>query len=166
MKFIPIDRSHDVITGNDDLETIYTIPNFPVFMGVTDKDIEQDIKFPMNFQISKSSGMVQINPLVPLNLVYQNSHNSGIIGKTWSDHHKSLAAFILKHNPENVLEIGGFTGILALHCLEEKQDIQWSIVDPHATNNDPRINIHKTFFDKNFEAISSFLLKAWPSPKN
>ena len=76
MKFIPIDRSHDVITGNDDLETIYTIPNFPVFMGVTDQYIDQDIKFPMNFQISKSSGMVQINPLVPLNLLYQNSHNS------------------------------------------------------------------------------------------
>lgn len=151
MKFIPIDRSHDVITGNDDLETIYTIPNFPVFMGVTDQYIDQDIKFPMNFQISKSSGMVQINPLVPLNLVYQNSHNSGIIGKTWSDHHKSLAAFILKHNPENVLEIGGFTGILALHCLEQTPNISWSIVDPHATNNDPRINIHKTFFDKNFE---------------
>ena len=151
MKFIPINRSHDVITGNDDLETIYTIPNFPVFMGVTDQAIDQDIKFPMNFQISQSSGMVQINPLVPLNLVYQNSHNSGIIGKTWSDHHKSLAAFILKHNPENVLEIGGFTGILASHCLEQTPNISWSIVDPHATNNDPRINIHKTFFDKNFE---------------
>lgn len=151
MKFIPIDRSHDVITGNDDLETIYTIPNFPVFMGVTDQEIKEDIKFPMNFQISKSSGMVQINPLVPLNLVYQNSHNSGIIGKTWSEHHKSLSNFILKYNPENVLEIGGFTGILASHCLEQLPNISWSIVDPHATNNDPRINIHKTFFDKNFQ---------------
>lgn len=151
MKFIPIDRSHDVITGNDDLETIYTIPNFPVFMGVTDQEIKEDIKFPMNFQISKSSGMVQINPLVPLNLVYQNSHNSGIIGKTWSEHHKSLSNFILKYNPENVLEIGGFTGILASNCLEQLPNISWSIVDPHATNNDPRINIHKTFFDKNFQ---------------
>ena len=151
MKFIPIDRSHDVITGNDDLETIYTIPNFPVFMGVTDQEIKEDIKFPMNFQISKSSGMVQINPLVPLNLVYQNSHNSGIIGKTWSEHHKSLSNFILKYNPENVLEIGGFTGILASHCLEQLPNISWSIVDPHATNDDPRINIHKTFFDKNFQ---------------
>lgn len=151
MKFIPIDRSHDVITGNDDLETIYTIPNFPVFMGVTDQDIKEDIKFPMNFQISKNSGMVQINPLVPLNLVYQNSHNSGIIGKTWSEHHKSLSNFILKYNPENVLEIGGFTGILASHCLEQLPNISWSIVDPHATNDDPRINIHKTFFDKNFQ---------------
>lgn len=151
MKFIPIDRSHDVITGNDDLETIYTIPNFPVFMGVTDQDIKEDIKFPMNFQISKNSGMVQINPLVPLNLVYQNSHNSGIIGKTWSEHHKSLSNFILEYNPENVLEIGGFTGILASHCLEQLPNISWSIVDPHATNDDPRINIHKTFFDKNFQ---------------
>lgn len=151
MKFIPIDRSHDVITGNDDLETIYTIPNFPVFMGVTDQEIKEDIKFPMNFQISKSSGMVQINPLVPLNLVYQNSHNSGIIGKTWSEHHKSLSNFILKYNPENVLEIGGFTGILASNCLEQLPNISWSIVDPHATNDDPRINIHKTFFDKNFQ---------------
>ena len=58
MKFIPIDRSYDVITGNDDLETIYTISNFPVFMGVTTEPIENDINFPMNFQISKGTGMV------------------------------------------------------------------------------------------------------------
>ena len=151
MKFIPIDRSYDVITGNDDLETIYTIPNFPVFMGVTTEPIENDINFPMNFQISKGTGMVQINPLVPLELVYQYSHNSGIVGKTWSEHHKSLASFIMKYNPDNVLEIGGFTGILASHCLSTNENIEWSIADPHAENNDDRIKIYKTFFDENFQ---------------
>ena len=151
MKFIPIDRSYDVITGNDDLETIYTIPNFPVFMGVTTEPIRNDINFPMNFQISKGTGMVQINPLVPLELVYQYSHNSGIVGKTWSEHHKSLASFIMKYNPDNVLEIGGFTGILASHCLASNENIAWSIADPHAENNDERIKIYKTFFDENFK---------------
>jgi hypothetical protein len=151
MKFIPIDRSYDVITGNDDLETIYTIPNFPVFMGVTTEPIKNDINFPMNFQISKGTGMVQINPLVPLELVYQYSHNSGIVGKTWSEHHKSLASFIMKYNPDNVLEIGGFTGILASHCLLSNENIAWSIADPHAENNDERIKIYKTFFDENFK---------------
>ena len=151
MKFIPIDRSYDVITGNDDLETIYTIPNFPVFMGVTTEPIENDINFPMNFQISKGTGMVQINPLVPLELVYQYSHNSGIVGKTWSEHHKSLASFIMKYNPDNVLEIGGFTGILASHCLSTNENIEWSIADPHAENNDDRIKIYKTFFNENFQ---------------
>jgi len=156
MKFIPIDRSFDVISGKDDLETIYTIPNFPVFMGVTEQETKKDIKYPMNFQISKSSGMVQINPLVPLKLVYQNSHNSGIIGKTWREHHESLAKFILSYNPKNVLEIGGFTGILAQNCLAENPNISWNIVDPHAENNNTKIKIYKTFFDKNFNIKQNF----------
>ena len=150
MKFIPINRSHDVISGKEDLETIYTIPDFPVFMGVTTSSQSEDIKFPMTFQISKSTGIVQINPLVPLDLVYQKSHNSGIIGKTWQEHHKKLSEFIMKFNPTDVLEIGGFTGILAAHCVTKSRNLHWAIVDPHASLGTKHATVYKQFFDRNF----------------
>jgi 2-polyprenyl-3-methyl-5-hydroxy-6-metoxy-1,4-benzoquinol methylase len=150
MKFTPINRSHDVISGKEDLETIYTIPDFPVFMGVTTSPVSEDIKFPMTFQISKSTGMVQINPLVPLDLVYQKSHNSGIIGKTWQEHHKKLAEFIMRFNPTDVLEIGGFTGILASHCVTKSRNLHWAIVDPHASLGTKHATVYKQFFDRNF----------------
>jgi len=92
-------RNSDVITGLEDLENIYIIKNFPVYMGATDQTKEEDQFVDMRFQISKSSGMVQINPLVDLNVVYQKSHNSGAIGEVWKDHHKAFSNFILNFSP-------------------------------------------------------------------
>ena len=40
MKIKPIIRNRDVIYGNRDLKTIYTLKKFPVFMGT--KDIIKD----------------------------------------------------------------------------------------------------------------------------
>ena len=95
-------RNLDVLSYNEDLETIFTIPNFPVYMGAIDHDPENDIFLDMNFQISKSTGMVQINPLPSLSLVYLESHNPGIVGNSWKNHHAELSSFVLKNGKNKV----------------------------------------------------------------
>ena len=77
-------RNLDVIFNSDDLELLYTIKQFPVFMGCVNDDSIYDKFFDMNFCISKSSGIIQLNPIVSLEEVYRNSHGSGKIGKPYS----------------------------------------------------------------------------------
>ena len=58
-------RNSNVLNGYKDLIRMKSIKNFPVFMGVTKKNINKDKKFHMNFFISKSTGIVQLNPILP-----------------------------------------------------------------------------------------------------
>jgi 2-polyprenyl-3-methyl-5-hydroxy-6-metoxy-1,4-benzoquinol methylase len=145
-------RNNDVISGQLDLETIFTIKNFPVFFGISENIIEDDKFVDMNFQISKSTGMVQINPLVDLNTVYQSSHNPGTIGQIWKNHHQALSEFLLKFNKNLILEIGGYSGILANNCIQQNKNIDWTIIDPHVKKFDINIKIDNSFFDENYKS--------------
>lgn len=146
-----INRNYDMVYENNDLELLYTYKKFPVFMGCTNIPIDNDQFHDMNWYISKSSGTIQLNPLLPLNTVYQLSHYSGTIGKLWDEHHSKFAEFILKFSPENVLEIGGLHGTLAKKC-KSFVDIDWTIIDPNASSmlSEYNINAIKGFFDENF----------------
>ena len=146
-----INRNYDMVYENNDLELLYTYKKFPVFMGCTNIPIDNDQFHDMNWYISKSSGTIQLNPLLPLNIVYQLSHYSGTIGKLWDEHHSKFAEFILKFSPENVLEIGGLHGTLAKKC-KSFVDIDWTIIDPNASSmlSEYNINDIKGFFDENF----------------
>ena len=146
-----INRNYDMAYENNDLELLYTYKKFPVFMGCTNIPIDNDQFHDMNWYISKSSGTIQLNPLLPLNIVYQLSHYSGTIGKVWDEHHSKFAEFILKFSHENVLEIGGLHGTLAKKC-KSFVDIDWTIIDPNASSilSEYNINAIKGFFDENF----------------
>ena len=89
-----IERNKDVINGTEDLEYLYKFDSFPVFMGCIDQSIEEDILADMQWEISKSSGAIQLNPLLPLDVLYPESHGSGIVGSMWIEHHKKFAKFI------------------------------------------------------------------------
>lgn len=107
-------RNKDVFSGEDDLESLYTLKNFPVYMGVTDGRAADDLYADMEWGISKSSGMLQLLKLVPEEILYHTSHN-GSIGKLWNEHHTEFAEFLhdnMGSNAGAVLEIGGGNGIL------------------------------------------------------
>ena len=144
-----IRRNHCAVSGKDDLETLYTFRNFPVYMGCTTEPQEKDILEDMEWGISKSSGLIQLMKLVPEDVVYQASHGSGSIGKTWQNHHKAFADFIYEFHPKDVLEIGGGHGLLAKNYPES---ISWTILEPNPTpvEGTPAKYI-KGFFDKNFK---------------
>jgi len=152
---VTIIRDHDVITGNADLEHLYTFNSFPVFMGTTSALRTHDLVSDMSFWISKSSGMIQLSPLLPLDVLYPEAHGAGLIGASWSLHHQRFAEFISKFNPESVLEIGGAHGILAKNYQAIKR-IPWTILEPNPTPVEGcEAEFIKGFFDETFAVSKS-----------
>jgi hypothetical protein len=146
-----IDRDKDVILSNEDLEELYSFKEFPVFMGCASKPKEEDLFFDMRWNISKKSGAIQLNPLLPLDIVYMFDHGSGTTGKVWAAHHNQFALFISKYSPKNVLEIGGGHGTLANTCTKNIKNVKWLIVDPNPkAEQSEQISVKKCFFDDRF----------------
>ena len=67
-----VERNLCVFTDSDDLELLYTFKNMPIYCGHagTNSCEKQDIFLDMSVWISRRSGSIQINPLVPLNILY------------------------------------------------------------------------------------------------
>jgi HAD superfamily hydrolase (TIGR01509 family) len=145
-----IRRDKCVVTGVEDLEHIRTFANFPVFSGVTDKKREDDILADMSWHISKSRGIIQLNPLVPLHTLYDNvSHGAGTQGNLWKNHTREFTSFISSWISEGeILEIGGGSGSLGVAYLDRNKTARWTIVDPGCCISDgDRLSSHRVFFD-------------------
>ena len=150
-------RDNDVVLGNTDLEDLYTFKNFPVFMGCTSQDTSKDILYDMSWKISKKSGMIQLNPLLPLDVVYSAEHGSGTTGKAWDEHHEAFAHFVNKYNIKNVLEIGGLHGILVQKYLNLKGQAKWTIIEPNPIVPESiPVKVITGFFDNNFTSDEKF----------
>ena len=125
-----IKRNKCAISGSYDLEQLFTFKNYPLYMGCTNKSISNDIFVDMEWVISKSTGCIQLKKLIPLEILYQENHNSPI-GKVWQNHHKQFADFIKKYNPKKgILEIGGAHGYLC-KIFQESLNIDWTIIEPN-----------------------------------
>ncbi len=151
MNIKKIQRNKNIINDKEDLEYLNKFTNFPVFMGCTNQPLENDILFDMQWEISRSSGIIQLNPLLPLEVLYPENHGSGNIGKLWEEHHKLFAKFIKRQNPKTILEIGGLHGIL---CKEYKKQnpIEWTIVEPNPSPVDGvNATFIKCFFNDQFK---------------
>jgi 2-polyprenyl-3-methyl-5-hydroxy-6-metoxy-1,4-benzoquinol methylase len=152
-----IARNQDVILGNNDLEDLYTFKQFPVFMGCTEQSPSEDILSDMNWKISKKSGAIQLNPLLPLDVIYNTEHGSGTVGKSWDEHHQSFANFVNKFKGTNVLEIGGLHGILAKNCLEVNPELKWTIIEPNPIVSDSiPVKVIQGFFNNTFISEEKF----------
>lgn len=147
-----ISRNSDVILNHEDLVELYCFKNFPVFMGCTNQSHELDLLSNMNWSISKKSGAIQLNPLLPLEVVYKEQHGSGCIGESWNHHHKAFAQFIHNFNFKTVLEIGGLHGILSKMYLKLDKSIDWSIIEPNPIpDKEVTANFIKGYFDEHFK---------------
>ena len=154
-----INRNTDVVLRGSTLEDLYTFENFPVFMGCTDQDSSEDVLADMNWKISSESGMIQLNPLLPLEVVYSEEHGSGTTGAAWNEHHQSFAEFVHKHAPKEVLEIGGLHGILAQKVLDLDSTINWTIVEPNPrVPEELPVEVITGFFDSNFKSQKQLML--------
>lgn len=149
MKYIK--RETSLLTGKKNLEHLYTFKNFPVFMGCTDQAERKDVKADMSFSICQDTGIIQLDKLLPLELVYQNQHNDGV-GKVWQEHYKAFSYFLEKFSPKKVLEIGGANDFIAGNFLGRNSGVTWTVVEPHplfeATD---KIKIIKSWFDDSFK---------------
>lgn len=151
-----IERSSCAITKAQDLEPLYTFEQFPVFMGCTDKPITEDIKIDMDWWISKSSGLIQLKALLPLDILYPESHGAGCVGALWNKHHRSFAAYLRRFTLSSIFEIGGSHGILAKE-YDGTGNTPWSILEPNPSPvAGSRARFIKGFFDKQFKYSDEF----------
>jgi len=82
-------------------------------MRCVEHEISEGFFVDMHWSISKSKGVIKLNNLIPLDVLYLADHNAGVVGGIWLEHHKEFVRFISKFNPKSVLEIGGAHGILS-----------------------------------------------------
>lgn len=152
-----IERKKCCINNTQDLEALYCFENFPVFMGCTAQPPDKDIKADMDWVISKSSGLIQLKNLLPLDVLYPEAHGAGCVGALWNMHHKSLANFIKTFSPSAVLEIGGSHGILETEFSALGGRVPWTIVEPNPVPvENCKAEFIKGFFDENFKFGGAF----------
>ncbi len=125
-----IERSCCVITGSKDLQPLHEVKRFPVFMGCVHSPASQDVVADMCWSISRSSGLIQLSSLIPLDVLYPESHGSGGVGRLWDMHHKAFAKYLSHISPRSVLELGGAHGILSREYKQFGQ-IPWTILEPN-----------------------------------
>lgn len=146
-----IERNHCVVSGREDLELLHCFERFPVFMGCVEQPPADDVCAEMSWSISRSTGSLQLNPLIPIEFLYSQSHGAGSIGALWNLHHSEFAAFVCENDPHCVLEIGGGHGILAQNCLQINPNIRWTIVEPNPTiPRDSKVRVIRQLFDAKF----------------
>ncbi len=142
-----IQRNEDVISKKGDLELLYSINNFPIFQHCVDTSFDEDLLADMNYFISKETGVIQLNPLIPLEILYNRKFNA--VGNLWKEHHKSFASFLSKYKFLSLLEIGGSTGSLAFEFMQNNPNIDWTILEPNPNiEKNTNIKIIKKIFDK------------------
>ena len=81
MKLVP--RIKNVVDQRKDLLILDKSKNFPVFMGCVEHELADDICADMTWAISKNTGIIQLTELIPLDILYQSEHDSGVIGGIW-----------------------------------------------------------------------------------
>jgi 2-polyprenyl-3-methyl-5-hydroxy-6-metoxy-1,4-benzoquinol methylase len=144
-------RNSDVVLKQKDLVNLYSFKKFPVFMGCTNQKKELDLLSDMNWSISKESGAIQLNPLLPLEVIYNEQHGSGCVGDLWNQHHLAFAKFIHSFNFKIVLEIGGLHGILSKLYQDLDENIDWTIIEPNPIPvNGVTAHFIKGYFDDQF----------------
>lgn len=145
-----IQRKNSILTGKSNLEHLYNFNKFPVFMGCTDEPQKKDILAEMSFSICRDSGIIQLDKLLPLDLVYLTQHNDGT-GAVWQNHYRAFAEFLSEYSPQNILEIGGANDAIARNYLNTHPKAQWTNVEPHPLFKEGnRIKIIKGWFDRSF----------------
>jgi len=151
-----IERTQCAVTGKQDLEPLYSFQNFPVFMGCLNQPESKDLKQDMLWWISKSSGLIQLKKLLPLDILYPESHGAGAVGALWDKHHKAFAKFLHNVMPSSVFEIGGAHGILEKE-YQSFGPIPWVILEPNPSPVDgSKAQFIKGFFDENFDYQNDF----------
>ncbi len=150
------ERTRCTISGKEDLEPLYTFPQFPVFMGCMDQPEAADLKVDMSWSISRGSGLIQLKNLLPLEVLYPESHGAGAVGALWERHHRAFASFLKKANPTSVFEIGGAHGILEKE-FQALGGANWTILEPNPSPvKGCKARFIKGFFDDRFKLDSAY----------
>lgn len=166
-------RLNSILT-NGEIEEISSIKNFPVFIGVTDQNIELDLFHDLTFDICKDTGIIQLRDCIDQNIIYSEFHCEAI-GDIWNTHHDKFSDIISKYSKnKNILEIGGSDSRIALKTLDKDNDIKkWTIIEPaikYKIQNDRLFYIEDFFNEKYYNedfdlVVHSHTLEHMYNPK-
>ncbi len=144
-------RKKSVITGKENLKHLHTFKDFPVFFGCVEHSSEKDVKADMSWAICPESGVIQLEKLIPLDILYQEQHVDGT-GPTWEEYYHDFAEYVQRQPSKDILEIGGGAGKLADIFIGSTEGTSWTLVEPNPLHlGSDRIKIARAFFDENFE---------------
>tara|TARA_Y100001935_G_scaffold255072_1_gene266378 strand:+ start:7667 stop:8800 length:1134 start_codon:yes stop_codon:yes gene_type:complete len=149
-----INRDKSCLTGKKITKSLWSVDNFPVYFGCVNTNFAEDLKTKMEFFIEEKTGLIQLNKLIPLEILYQNQHAFGV-GEIWNKHYVNFAKFLSRGDHRNIIEIGGATERLANKYLSIV-DANWTIIEPNPTEfKNKKINVIKGFFEDSSIDIKS-----------
>ena len=136
---------------NGNLKYIYSIENTPIMLSCV-QHIENFEYSNMSFSQCCSCNTIQLDKLIPLEILYSNSHNYNSVGETWKGYFQLFNEKISKIlKDKNILEIGCPSGKLALSHNNYKK---WYIVEPNKNKSidfNEKIIFIESFFDNNLK---------------
>ncbi len=131
------------------LKNIYCLKNMPIKLSCTEKvEINNS---DLSFSKCYKCNTIQLDKLIPLNILYSESHNYTSVGKIWKDYFNlfcsSIDNIIIN---KNILEIGDPSGKIANRLNSYNK---WYIIEPNKNTNiifKENIEFIEGFFDENF----------------
>jgi hypothetical protein len=153
-------RDFCILDNKSPIKELVTFKNFPVYMGCVTTPVEEDLFFDQVWGCSNNE-IVQLKNLIDPNILYENSHTPGSVGKIWQLHHQRFFNFIKENSfgVENYLEIGGASGNLWNNFSTLENKFTYSIIEPSdQVSTDSRLKYIKGFyedqvFDKKYKCI-------------
>lgn len=145
-----ITRKCSIIDGDNHMEELFRLKDFPIYMGTTEQDKKKDLFYDLIYEINAMNGEVQIRDLISEDDLYQEAHYNNV-GSGWRDHHRAFAEFMAEFRPKSVFEIGGGRGILSVEYMKF-DNVEWTILEP-VPNPVPECKAQyvKDFFDDSYK---------------
>ncbi len=126
--FGALDRGLPPELKNTNEQYVAAFLNFPVYMGCTSQPTEEDVFRDMFWVANGSRAPLEVEPVLPNELIYQANHNEPV-GGLWKSHHKAFGEFVAKHAIGSyVYEIGGAHGLASISA-KLKRHLIWTIHD-------------------------------------
>jgi predicted SAM-dependent methyltransferase len=129
------------------LNNIYNLDNVPTKLSCTSNYIQDFNK--LSFSQCNNCNTIQLDKLIPLDILYSDSHNYTSCGKVWENYFKLFISKIKDTvKDKNILEIGCPSGKLANNLTSYNK---WFIIEPNK-NFDVKFNENVIFIEKFFDS--------------
>jgi len=136
---------NNCVICNSNLQNFFVISNIPIKLSCSNENTNY-LYEELSFSQCPKCNTIQLDKLIPLNILYSNSHNYTSVGKVWNEYFNLFCNFIdpLILN-KKILEIGDPSGKIANRLNNYKK---WYIIEPNKNND--------ITFNKNIEFINGF----------
>lgn len=124
-------------------------------MGTTTKSIEKDLFADQVWGACEYCGCLQLQELLPLEILYAENHSSGAVGQMWIRHHLEFARFITKNEPGSILEVGAAHGVLAKNILEINPAVKYTIIEPSPSSIPSEVSLVKDYVENRLDLVQS-----------